>query len=66
LNDDERMSTLERQLAEAQLIAEEADRRYDEVCVCAVVLVCVRVVLDTDQVPVRYVPGCSSYSYYGS
>ncbi len=29
--DDERSTTLEKQLVEAQIIAEEADRRYDEV-----------------------------------
>ena len=29
--DDERITTLEKQLAEAQMIAEDADRRYDEV-----------------------------------
>ena len=32
LSDDERIATLEKQLAEAQIIAEDADRRYDEVC----------------------------------
>lgn len=32
LADDERIATLEKQLAEAQIIAEDADRRYDEVC----------------------------------
>jgi hypothetical protein len=31
LSDDERIATLEKQLAEAQIIAEDADRRYDEV-----------------------------------
>ena len=31
LSDDERIQTLEKQLAEAQIIAEDADRRYDEV-----------------------------------
>ena len=30
--DDERIALLEKQLAEAQIIAEDADRRYDEVC----------------------------------
>jgi hypothetical protein len=34
LADDERITALEKQLAEAQIIAEDADRRYDEVCVC--------------------------------
>lgn len=34
LADDERIATLEKQLAEAQLIAEDADRRYDEVSLC--------------------------------
>jgi aconitase B len=29
--DDERIATLEQQLAEAQLIAEDSDRKYDEV-----------------------------------
>ena len=29
--DEERIATLEKQLAEAQIIAEDADRRYDEV-----------------------------------
>ena len=29
--DEERITTLEKQLAEAQIIAEDADRRYDEV-----------------------------------
>lgn len=33
LADDERITALEKQLAEAQIIAEDADRRYDEVCV---------------------------------
>ena len=31
LADDERIAALEKQLAEAQIIAEDADRRYDEV-----------------------------------
>ena len=31
LNDDERIATLEKQFAETQIIAEDADRRYDEV-----------------------------------
>ena len=31
LADDERITALEKQLAEAQIIAEDADRRYDEV-----------------------------------
>lgn len=31
ISDDERIAALEKQLAEAQIIAEDADRRYDEV-----------------------------------
>jgi hypothetical protein len=31
-SDEERIATLEKQLNEAQIIAEDADRRYDEVC----------------------------------
>lgn len=31
MTDDERIATLEKQLNEAQIIAEDADRRYDEV-----------------------------------
>ena len=31
--DEERITTLEKQLAEAQIIAEDADRRYDEVTI---------------------------------
>lgn len=30
--DDERIVILEKQLTEAQIIAEDADKRYDEVC----------------------------------
>lgn len=32
LQDEERVVILETQLKEAQLLAEEADRKYDEVC----------------------------------
>jgi len=31
LTDEDRIAQLEKQLAEAQIIAEDADRRYDEV-----------------------------------
>lgn len=31
--DDEKATTLEKQLNEAQIIAEEANKRYDEVCI---------------------------------
>lgn len=32
LSDEERMEALENQLKEARFLAEEADRKYDEVC----------------------------------
>ena len=39
LSDEERMEALENQLKEARFLAEEADRKYDEVCT-GVVLAC--------------------------
>lgn len=35
--DEERANTVESQLKEAQMLAEEADRKYDEVICCACV-----------------------------
>ena len=53
--DDERIATLEQQLAEAQLIAEDSDRKYDEV----IREVDVHFIFTIDS-------GCSSYCHYGS
>lgn len=53
--DDERIATLEQQLAEAQLIAEDSDRKYDEVKLMRIF-----------QRNFCFRSGCSSYCHYGS
>jgi len=37
--DDEKAMTLEKQLTQAQLIAEEANKRYDEVCTNKIIII---------------------------
>lgn len=39
LSDEERMDALENQLKEARFLAEEADRKYDEVIHCCMTMI---------------------------
>jgi hypothetical protein len=55
--DDERIATLEQQLAEAQLIAEDSDRKYDEVIIHLSILEKKMLTINS---------GRTSYCYYGS
>lgn len=66
--DDERIAALEQQLAEAQLIAEDSDRKYDEVIKTINTFIECHLKLNRET-KLRHFnmsPGCSSYCYYGS